>query len=454
MKKHDSMLINYIMKAERIDKNDASFAGIISEVQRQQSSSILFTVFMRNDVILCINNEELPPAFKVINAVDIKNSKKHVVFIDVTKLIELKNGYYVCKNISKLVSYIFSALIYLEYTTDTNKVISNGIINITGAECYSNMFTYVLDYLRIIGYSNNKDRIRYFAALFFLVNMLGKELNTYTKNLAAKVSGLNQGSINATDLYMEDGMFNDIDSFITVIANSFKLKGLTTEVFVQKWIYLFGNGTQYGLELYTSFATILAYTFCGSYIVNQKQIEKSCGTSMVKFCNALISIGVDMFDKRMYVGESDRPGNGSMIDKVSKSLQVPKYLTFVKEDFVTDDNSIEKKITDNIDYYTSLFNGEEKLDSIFETAVNMAIYSMELNTVDENSSYYGDSLKLLLTNGKKYFKPSTKRNINKTIKSKLESFNQGIIDYRNSDNPRAKRCAKASQYLRECIGIL
>ena len=61
--------------------------------------------------------------------------------------------------------------------------------------------------------------------------------------------------------------------------------------FIEKWAFVYGSGTQYGTELYTSFASILTNAYVGSYINNQKTIEKVLGRTLVDFTNALFKVG-------------------------------------------------------------------------------------------------------------------------------------------------------------------
>lgn len=464
MKKHDQLLIEFMLKADRIDKSSYEFGGIREDVKRQQTSSILYTIMMLDNVNLCINSTELPPAFKVFYGLDVRShDKRKAVFIDVTKLVELKNGNYVCKNVGKLVSYLLAALFYLTYVKDTNKVVNNSTITLSGTECYVSMFLYVLDYLRIIGYSVNKDKIAYFVSLFYLTNMLGKELDTYTKNIAAKISGVPQGTLHALDLYIEDGMFSSIDTFVTVLANTFKLKGLTTEVFIQKWIFLYGNGTQYASELFTSLAVILGYTFCGSYIVNQKQIEKCCGQSMVKFCNAMMMAGSELFDRRMYMNEQEldslnkRDYNTQTLAesiRLSKSNIKPENIKFVKEDFASG-TQIDKKIEDNIDHYLAIFDGQEKLDSIFETAIKMAMVAMDSTCAGNNDFMYENGvLTSLISKGGKFLNENTRTKVLNNITSREDTYLEQMRENRVSDLAKSKRYSKSLTELRECEAVL
>ena len=128
-------LIEYVTSAERIDKNSEAFQGIKQEVKRQQSFTLLYSVLMRDDVVLMINNVELPRAFKVFEAIDLKEvGKKRKVFIDVTKLLELSNGYYKCNNIFHFLTYLTEAVTYLIYRNEPIAILNNA--NITAPVPY------------------------------------------------------------------------------------------------------------------------------------------------------------------------------------------------------------------------------------------------------------------------------------------------------------------------------
>ena len=94
--------MDFIIKAHRVeDKKSDAFRGIVEEVKRQQTNSILYTVLMMDSVKICINQYEMPRAFKVFDAKDPSNGRQPAVFIDATGIIEFKNGYYVCKKIDR-----------------------------------------------------------------------------------------------------------------------------------------------------------------------------------------------------------------------------------------------------------------------------------------------------------------------------------------------------------------
>ena len=60
---------------------------------------------------------------------------------------------------------------------------------------------------------------------------------------------------------------------------------------MDKWILLYGSGTQFATEIYTAFANLLINAYVGAYLNNQKQIETIASRSMVEYCNTLFGIG-------------------------------------------------------------------------------------------------------------------------------------------------------------------
>lgn len=126
---------------------------------------------------------------------------------------------------------------------------------------------------------------------------MDKEITDYTQNIAAKVSGVSKSDINAYELYYRNrpDAFENIFTFINFLTDTFKLSGLNIQVFISKWIYLYGSGTEYASELYSSFLILLANAYSGAYINGQKQIDRTCKSVMVKTCLEIERIGASIF---------------------------------------------------------------------------------------------------------------------------------------------------------------
>ena len=454
--KHDKNLVEFILKCNRIDKNSDAFRGILEDIKRQQTSSILYTVLTMDNVVLCINTVELPRAFKVFEAKDVKTNfgknNQRSIFIDVTGIITLKDGYFICRKTDVLITYLFDALGYLLYQTCPLKLVNNSNISIPATECFVALFDYIIDYLRIIGFAQNKEKISYLAGLYFLYHLMGKDLDTYSKNIAAKVAQISTSDTRAFELYYNLEDFDNIYTFINLISNTFKLKGLTPEVFIAKWLYLYQEGTQYATELFTSFTKLIVNAYCGSYIVNQKQIERACGASMVKFSTSLLKLGVDEFDNRGYMESAELdsfrrrdPYTMQLSESFSlKKIAIPESAKLNKDDLVSKDKTKEK-VKSMIEYYHSI-NAENGISKAINSATNSIIHCME----SESDIVAEGVLETVLENSKKYIKDLDKRLINESIDQSIRNFNKIMLESRDNNKEKASLCANKIVELRKC----
>lgn len=299
--RNDKAIIDFIIKSHRVDKYNSAFRGVIEDIKRQPTSAVLLSVLMNDNVVLCIGESPLPRAFTVIDAYDSKSGGKPKVFVDVTGKIEFKDGYYVAKRneIDKICALLLDAMVYLLYRYYPNNLMKSTIV-LNATSCYVSMFAYILDYLRVIGYSQNKNKIAYIVALYFLKSHVGLELDDYTRSVAAKIAGATSAEAKAYDLYIEsEDMFTNIGTFMPSLVNIFRLKGIDLATFVSRWMKSFGTGTEYGIELFTSFTNLVLNAYTGSYIVQQRQIEVACGSdTMIRFCSAIVKTGAECLGTR------------------------------------------------------------------------------------------------------------------------------------------------------------
>lgn len=413
-------LAEYIIKAERIDKTSEAFAGIIEETKRFQSTSVLYSILMNNKIVLCINETgELPASFKVYEAKDIRFKDGTKVFIDCTGLIKLTNGYFTCKKIDVFFTYLYEALNILLYSEQPQKYMTNSAISISAAECYVSLFNYVIDYLRIIGYAQSKAKISYLTSLFFLHNMMGKDIDTYTKNLAGKIAKLSNIETRGFELYYKEEDFNTIDTFITMIADTFKLKGFNTEVFIGQWIYSFGKGTEYACELYTSFANMMIGAYCGAYVVHQKTIEKCCGAAMVSMVTAINKLASEEFDRRGFlIGEAYNNAT-QVISSETKALQEKLNMRNKKPDDIkfTDfsDKAKVKKTTENLLSYYRSSQQENKIGDELIKAGKSALSALKKS--EKNDECYAKGVLPYIT--KTYSKYKSKSNLDRSFRNDI-----------------------------------
>ena len=294
----EKKLMEFMMNSEIIDKNHPSFEDIKYEVKRRQVTSSLLKVLMSNNVILLKGNIGLSKAFKVFAAKDIiSRDMKTKVFIDVSDLIKSTDGSYSidARNVDILIAHLVNAMNTYIYWMQPNKLLNNTTLVDTGTQAFSDMITYIIDYLRVGSVDNVRERTRCLSALYYQCGLLCKDLTDSTQMRARKISGLSQRECDIVETLMGPEPFKNIDTFIKSLAKVLRIDGqLNLDNFIERWAFIFGSGTQYGTELYTSFASILTNAYVGAYINNQKTIEKVLGRTLVEFTNAIFKVGSEL----------------------------------------------------------------------------------------------------------------------------------------------------------------
>lgn len=291
---YQELLIKAINSGERINPKTEKFANVAFATKQRQTTSVLVDVMNSPNVVLLRNQKALPQAFSVFAAKDAKADNKIKAFIDVTDVITEKDGFYTAKNIDRFVSQLVAAMTYLIYYADPKRITSNQNLILHSTKAFTDCFCYVLDYLRVSGYKENKDKIRFLVATYYLVGMMWKDANESTMNVAMKVADIDKRHADIADMFLTDpeNQLKDINAFITFLAKSFKLNDLTTELFLDKYVYLFGTGTQFAVEIVPAFLKMITDAFSGSYIVRQNTLEKVLGKQIVEVTQDLFTIGV------------------------------------------------------------------------------------------------------------------------------------------------------------------
>ena len=297
----EQALVEYIMKADRIDKYSEAFKPVLDAIKTRQTTAVLYRILLSENVVLCMYSKELSASFKVFSAKDIRSTKRNrKTFIDLTGLVTFNSGYFNCKEIDKLCSYLFCALVNEIYYTNSLQITGNATLVKASTTAYIKMVTSIFDYLRVINYSENRLKISYIVGVFFLYNLMNKDIS-YARSTATNALSLSNKDTTAWDIYYDyEKDFSSIDTLITFLAETFKLKGLTTDVFIDRWVYLYGKGTMYGAELLPSFLGIMVNAYTGAYVNHQKKIETVCGKDMIAIATTILQIGSSMFDKGFF----------------------------------------------------------------------------------------------------------------------------------------------------------
>lgn len=308
---YNKKIFEYLMSAERVDKNADKFADIIYSVKKQ-ANSILMKVLLSDKVVLMIdpNNKGVSRPFKVIYVKDIKNRKqKRRVFIDCTGVIVSENGEYTCKKITTLIAYLITAMTYVIYYNTPNLILSNHTIMKNGASAFVDMTLYVLGYLKVpITYLDNKERMSFVLAEYYALCISGCNLDSdYPYNLAKQISGIKDKKtcdfLHTLFSFTFAGGECKLDKFIEKFAEVFleqtknapvhkNRSPLTVEAFAHRWMYAFGPSTFLGLECFVPFSQILSDCYSGAFINQQNTIEKVAGSKVVvAFTNELLKVG-------------------------------------------------------------------------------------------------------------------------------------------------------------------
>ena len=296
---YDKALLTFIMDGEVIDKDKDDFNGVIYEVKRRQTIPALLKVLKSEVVVLMVANKALPRQFKVFCAKDIRNGKKKElkVYIDCTDLLSKnKEGNWVCKDIDVLISNLIAAMVNVIYYKDEKVLVNNSSLTQTGANAFSSLMTHVVDYVaKISATPKNKSYCIYLCAKYYLANILGKDENTSgNKNICRQLAGLSERESDIIDMQIQESSFDNIKFFADTLSRILRINKLSVDVIVERWMYLYGVSSVFALELFPAFSEMITNCYIGSYLNNQKTIEKIASTSMVEFSKQILKIGADI----------------------------------------------------------------------------------------------------------------------------------------------------------------
>lgn len=291
---YSKTITDYIIRAERIDKDSKEFENIRYIIQRNQTTPYLSNFLDKKSLVLTIGYP-MPLAFKTFTAKDMRYDNLTKVFVDCSDLITLNsNGEYTIPNnkIDIFIAYLLSALTAIVYSAKPSIFMNNNMLLQTGTECFAKLFTNIIDYMRIGGVDNVREKTLYISALYYQIGILQKDDSPTIYQRALKISKLSSREADNLLVKVPVSSFENIDTMITALAKVLNVEDkLKVDNFIEKWVFLYKGGTHFATELFTQFANMLIYTYIGSYIVNQKTIEKIVGRDMVEFCKTLFKLG-------------------------------------------------------------------------------------------------------------------------------------------------------------------
>lgn len=293
---YENAIFAFIMGGTEIDKDAPQFADIVYDVKRRQINNSLVKILMSDKIVLMTNEKPLDRAFKVICAKDIKGPKKNAkkIFIDCTGIIgKDETGKYSCSNVDILIAYLVSAMINYIYYIDENRILGNAKVAKIGAEAFSSLFTHIVDYVcKISTMSTARAKCVYLSSLYYLSNIMDKDVNmenVYT--IAMNLAGFSKREADIINIQLNKNSFDNIKTFVETVSDILKISKFTLDVLIEKWMFVYGVGTVFSLEMFPAFSAMLTDTYVGCYLNNQKTIEKVASKSMVEFTKVLLQIG-------------------------------------------------------------------------------------------------------------------------------------------------------------------
>ncbi len=297
---YEKAIFDFAMNGEIVNKKDPGFEDIVHDVKRRQVSSSLSKILMSDKVVLIMNSKRLPKPFKVNCIKDIRNGSKKdkKIYIDCYDIFskDEKTGTIKCRDIDILIAYLASAMVsYIYYINDSVFINANRLIE-PGTRCFAKLFTHVIDYLcKISTITGARNKCMYMASMYFLCNIVGKDPNSSSvKGLACKIAEISSREADMIELQINEDAFLNIKIFAENLSNVMKIDKISFDVIVEKWMFLYGEGTVFALEHFPSFATMILDAYIGCYINNQKTIEKITGKDMVIFSKEILNIGSEV----------------------------------------------------------------------------------------------------------------------------------------------------------------
>ena len=290
----EKQIIDFLINGQRINYGDPSFKNIRDNLKSRVNAAVLYRLLQNGGIYFVIAKRELPAAFKIFYSKDPKSPSRHkAIFVDVTGLIYEQGGVFYCKDIDKFSTYLLGVLATYLYYLDNNKLLRNGALQRSSVSAFCKMFGGLLDYLRVSGYIEHRSRILYITGVYFGINVMGLDISTARK-VSMVANKLTAQEAQAADYYyVAEDEFIDIDSFCNALINTFKLKGLTTGVVLDRWYFLYGKGTHFALELYPAFLQTILYAYSGTYLNNWKRIEAVTGRDMTDIATTVLKIGAE-----------------------------------------------------------------------------------------------------------------------------------------------------------------
>lgn len=292
---YEDKIFKFLMTASQISTADDRFEDIKFEFKKRQGNSALLKILCSNNVYLMTSADKMPlnRQFRVFCSKDPKTkSSDYKVFVDCTGLIvEDSSGKWVCRQIDTLISYIINAMVCMIYHKAEKEITTVAILE-DAMKAFSALFTHVIDYLfKISTIPSTKIKCQFLACMFFIKNIIGKDFNESYQHMAGKIVDISEREQEMIIAQCDDDDFINIKFFTEKLSDLLKTPNLKVDNLVEKWMYLYGVNTLFGLEYFPALSAMLTDAYQGAYLNNQKTIEKVVGNTLVSYSKTVIAKG-------------------------------------------------------------------------------------------------------------------------------------------------------------------
>lgn len=291
---YSAILSDAIMKGERIDKNEKEFEDVVYEIKRSRTDNSILKVLTSPNTVLFSDGKPLPKPFRVFCAKDFRDGKQVKVFVDISNVLTKQPDGYMT-NTNTLLSYLINAKVAMYYNMKPDVIFSSSERKILAATCFAKLYTHIVDYVgKISTIEYAKDKCIYLSARYFLSNVMQLDNEDQCRSIARKISGITEMKENTYDFMASKEITKDYNPFLCpvaftkMISEQFKIDKFSFDLVLEKWMYLYGDGTAFGIEFFPAFSAMMTDAYTGAFINNQKTLEKICGNDLILYAKGLI----------------------------------------------------------------------------------------------------------------------------------------------------------------------
>lgn len=278
---YETKLLAYIKHSEELDKSTDKFYYVLNSFKHSYPKW-LYKFVASDRCVFFIPNKNFP-VVKAFNAFAItkgKNKNQHLAIINAHLLdVHLKSNAYVLNSNteSAMMGYSVSAATHYTYLMKPTVYTANSKIVVNGGEAFARLVNHILHYLyKINSITALKEKVNLFSKIYFYRNLMRFDMEKALK-LAKKDTTVTDHEIALLNAD-EPEAYENIDVFINnVLAKLPGLEKLTTAIFLEKWISLYGVGTEFAMEILPAFLTLFTNLYVSAYTCNINLIQTVTG---------------------------------------------------------------------------------------------------------------------------------------------------------------------------------